>query len=196
MRQRRRRIPQAAEVDSSKANVSASQHALDEAIAQLNVAKARQATAMVQRRQSEATKPRQVELTEARYKASQAMVKQAEASLNQARLNVGYTNIMAPVSGIVSRKTAEPGIQVSPGQQIMAIVPLDDIWVTANFKETQLKKMNVGQKVEFDVDTLRRQPHLPWPHRQYCGSFGSEVQLASARKRDGQLCKSGAARAM
>lgn len=142
-----------ADVDSAKANVTASQHALDEAIAELNVSKARLATAMVQRRQSEETKPHQVELTQTRYQASEASVKQAQANLAQARLNVGYTNLVAPVSGVVSRKTAEPGMQVSPGQQIMAIVPLDDVWVTANFKETQLKKMVPGQKVEFDVDT-------------------------------------------
>lgn len=142
-----------AEVDSSKANITGSQHALDEAIAQLSVAKARLSTAIVQRRQSEALRPRQAEVSQARFKQSQAQVKQAEANLNQARLNLGYTTIVAPVSGVVSRKTAEPGMQVSPGQQIMAIVPLDDVWVTANFKETQLKKMVPGQKVEFDVDT-------------------------------------------
>ena len=140
-------------VDSAKANISGSQHALDESLAELNVAKARLSMAIVQRRQSEALQPRQKELTEARFKQSQAQVKQAEANLNQARLNIGYTNIVAPVSGVVSRKTAEPGMQISPGQQIMAIVPLDDVWVTANFKETQLKKMVPGQKVEFDVDT-------------------------------------------
>ncbi len=143
-----------AEVDSAKANVTQSQHALEEAIAQLNVAKARQATAAVQRHQSQEILPRQQELTEARLKAAQAMVKQAEANLHQAKLNVGYTVISAPVSGVVSRKTAEPGMQVSPGQQIMAIVPLDDVWVVANFKETQLRKMKVGQKVEFDADTF------------------------------------------
>ena len=143
-----------ADVDSSKANVSASQHALDEASAQLNVAKARLQTALVQRRQSEQTRPKQEQVTEARFKASEAMVKQAQANVNQARLNLGYTNIVAPLSGIVSRKVAEPGMHVTPGQEIMAIVPLDDVWVTANFKETQLKKMAVGQKVEFDVDTF------------------------------------------
>jgi membrane fusion protein (multidrug efflux system) len=143
----------AADVDSSKANISASQHALDEAGAELNVAKAKLATAMVQRRQSEETRPHQEEVTAARYKQSEAMVKQAQASLNQARLNIGYTSIVAPVSGVVSRKVAEPGMQVSIGQQVMALVPLDDVWVTANFKETQLKRIVAGQKVEFDVDT-------------------------------------------
>ena len=143
-----------AEVESSKANVIASQNAMDEAIAQMNVSKARFSTALVQRRQSEQTKPREQELTEARLKASQAMVKQAQANLNQARLNLGYTSLVSPVNGIVSRKSAELGMRVSPGQELMAIVPLDDVWVTANFKETQLKKMVVGQKVELEADTF------------------------------------------
>lgn len=143
-----------AEVASSQANVVASQHALDEAVAQVNVAKARFATSVVQRRQSEQTRPRQREVTEARFKASEAMVKQAEANLRQARLNISYTTLVAPVNGIVSRKSAELGMRVSPGQEIMAIVPLEDVWITANFKETQLKKMAVGQKVTFEADTF------------------------------------------
>ncbi len=80
------------------------------------------------------------------------MVKQAQANVNQARLNLGYTNIVAPVSGIVSRKVAEPGMHVTPGQEIMAIVPLDDVWVTANFKETQLAHMRPGDHVRMTVD--------------------------------------------
>jgi membrane fusion protein (multidrug efflux system) len=59
----------------------------------------------------------------------------------------------APVEGVVSKKSAEPGMQLAAGQEIMALVPLDDVWITANFKETQLKKMHVGQKVEIEVDT-------------------------------------------
>jgi membrane fusion protein, multidrug efflux system len=92
-------------------------------------------------------------VSQARYKSAQAQVKQRQADLDQAKLNVGYTVLRAPVDGIVSRKNAEPGMQVSPGQQIMALVPLDDVWVTANFKETQLRKMRVGQKVDIEVDT-------------------------------------------
>jgi membrane fusion protein (multidrug efflux system) len=163
----------AAEVDSSKANVVASQHALDEAVAQLNVSKARLATAQVQRRQSEQTKPRQEEVTAARYKQSEALVKQAQANLNQARLNLGYTNLIAPVNGVVSRKIAEPGMQVSIGQEIMALVPLDDVWVTANFKETQLKKMAVGQKVDIEVDT--------YGSRKYRGHVDSIAAASGAR---------------
>ena len=146
MRQRQPRSSAAADVDSSKANVNAAQHALDEAMAELNVQKARLATAMVQRRQSQETQPRQEELTQARFKASEAMVRQSQASLNQAQLNLGYTTIVAPVSGVVSRKVAEPGMQVSTGQQVMVLVPLDDVWVTANFKENTVEEDGTGSE--------------------------------------------------
>jgi membrane fusion protein (multidrug efflux system) len=143
----------AAAVDSAKADASASRHALDQAVAELGQAKARLVTAMAQQRQSEEASPKQRQVSEARYKQAQAQARQAEANVNQARLNLSYALIKAPVDGVVSRKTAEPGMQLSIGQQIMALVPLDDVWITANFKETQLRKMRVGQKVEIEVDT-------------------------------------------
>lgn len=143
----------AAQVDSAKADIVEAQHTIDQAAAELNVAKARLATAAVQRRQSEQIRPKQEAVSAARYKQAQAQLQQSQANLDQAKLNVGYTVIRAPVDGVVSRKNAEPGMQVAPGQQIMALVPLDDVWVTANFKETQLKGMRVGQRVEIEVDT-------------------------------------------
>lgn len=143
----------AAQVEAARADVVTSQHTLDQAIAQVDQAKAALATAAVQRRQSEATKPRQAELIKARYDQAVAEANQQRAAVDQAKLNLNYTLIKAPVDGIVSRKTAEPGMQVSPGQQLMAVIPLEDIWITANFKETQLKKMRPWQKVEVEVDT-------------------------------------------
>lgn len=142
-----------AEVDSAKANILGAQNSLDQSIAQLNEAKARLSAAQIQRRQSQEIQPKQVAVSEARYKQAQAQVQQAQAAVDQAQLNLGYTTIRAPVDGIVSRKNAEPGMHVSTGQQVMAIIPLDDVWVTANFKETQLKNMRVGQKVEIEVDS-------------------------------------------
>jgi len=79
------------------------------------------------------------------------------AALEQARLNLGYCVIFSPVTGIVGKKTVEIGQNVSPGQQLMAVVPLDDIWVTANFKETQLARMKSGQRVKFSVDAYSRE---------------------------------------
>ena len=70
--------------------------------------------------------------------SAEAHVQQAKATLAQAELNLQYTTVKAPVKGIVSRKSVEPGQVVQPGQPLMALIPLDDVWVTANFKETQL----------------------------------------------------------
>jgi len=79
-------------------------------------------------------------------------VQLAKAALDQARLNLEYTTIKAPLSGIVSRKTVETGQVVQPGQPLMAIIPPEDIWVTANFKETQLAVMRPGQSGTVSVD--------------------------------------------
>ncbi len=143
----------AAQVEAAKSAITEAQHNFDQSAAQLGQARARLTSALVQERQSREIRPKQVAVSQARFKSAQAQVRQRQADLNQAKLNMGYTVIRAPVDGVVSRKSAEPGMQVSPGQQIMALVPLDDVWVTANFKETQLRKMRVGQKVEIEVDT-------------------------------------------
>ncbi len=106
--------------------------------------------------QAARTAPEQVAVSRARSKGAEASVGQAKAALEQARINLGYTKVVAPVDGIVGRKGVEKGQYVQPGQQLFVIVPLDDIWVTANFKETQLRHMRPGQRVRIAVDTYRR----------------------------------------
>ena len=81
---------------------------------------------------------------------------QAEAGMRTAELNLQYTKIYAPVSGVIGRKTVEVGQHIQPGQTLLTIVPLDDIWVTANFKETQLKLIRPGQPVRIHVDAFDR----------------------------------------
>jgi membrane fusion protein, multidrug efflux system len=120
-----------------------------EAAIQQAQAKVPQADASIQ---SAMTRPQQVSQSEARAKSAAAKVAELQAQLDQAKLNLSYTIIVAPVSGIIGKKTAEIGQNVSPGEQLMAVVPLDDVWVTANFKETQLRKMKPGQNVKFSVD--------------------------------------------
>lgn len=142
----------AAQVTSGRAEILEAQHMLDQAVAQVDEAKARLATATVQRHQSEQLESKQRAVTAARFESAKATAKQKRADLDQAKLNLDYTILKAPVDGVVTRKTAEPGIQVAAGQQLMAIVPIEDVWVTANFKETQLRKMRVGQRVEIEVD--------------------------------------------
>ncbi len=100
--------------------------------------------------------PQQVSDARARSDSATGYVEQARADVRTAQLNLSYTKIYAPVSGVVGRKTVELGQRVQPGQSLLAIVPLDDIWVTANFKETQLRRMRPGQPVTVRVDTFGR----------------------------------------
>ena len=76
--------------------------------------------------------------------------------MHTAQLNLSYTKLYAPVSGVIGRKTVELGHRVQPGQGLLVIVPVDDIWITANYKETQLKRMRPGQRVSIHVDTFDR----------------------------------------
>ena len=101
------------------------------------------------------TGPQQVSSTKARARAAIADVEQKRALLEQAELNLQYTKIVAPVSGEVN-KTVVVGLNVQPGQQLLTVVPLDEVWVTANFKETQLRHMRVGQKATIHVDSTGR----------------------------------------
>jgi membrane fusion protein, multidrug efflux system len=102
------------------------------------------------------TAPHQV--TDARAKAESAagQLHQATADVHTAELNLSYTKVYAPVTGVIGRKTVELGHRVQPGQGLLVIVPLDDIWVTANYKETQMKRMRAGQSVSIHVDTFGR----------------------------------------
>src|SRR5581483_8682670 len=86
----------------------------------------------------------------------QATAERDQTLLDQALLNFSYTKILAPVDGVIGRKTAERGQSVAPGQQLMVDVPLHDLWVTANFKETQLKQMHPGQRATIHVDAYDR----------------------------------------
>jgi membrane fusion protein (multidrug efflux system) len=88
-----------------------------------------------------------------RAQSAEATVEQKKAELDAAQLNLQYTTVVSPVNGVVTNRTVEVGQNVQPGQEMMRIINLDDIWVTANFKETQLRKMTVGQAVTIHADT-------------------------------------------
>jgi len=122
-----------------------------------NIAQAR--SLVVQRdAQIDAARIAPQQVTDARAKSESAggHLEQARADLHTAQLNLSYTKLYAPVSGVIGRKTVELGHRIQPGQSLLAIVPLDDIWITANFKETQLKQMRPGQLVTIRVDTFGR----------------------------------------
>jgi membrane fusion protein (multidrug efflux system) len=95
-------------------------------------------------------------VTRARAGAASAQVQRAQAALDQAKLNLEYTTIRAAEAGIVSRKTVEPGQVLQSGQPLMALVAISDLWVVANFKETQLKNMEVGDPTTIHVDAYDR----------------------------------------
>jgi membrane fusion protein, multidrug efflux system len=95
---------------------------------------------------------KQVTIRAADASSAEAAVDQARANLEAAQLQLDYTTIIAPVEGVVTRKSVEVGQVVQPGQGLMVLIPLQDIWVTANFKETQLANVHRGQKAEVHVD--------------------------------------------
>jgi membrane fusion protein (multidrug efflux system) len=104
-----------------------------------------------------ASAPQQVASSRAKAAAAVSDADRAKAQLTIAQLNLNYTRLIAPVSGIIGRKNVEAGQRVQPGQQLLTIIPLDDIWITANFKETQLRKMKPGQAVTFNADASGHQ---------------------------------------
>jgi membrane fusion protein (multidrug efflux system) len=141
----------AAAVESAKAQVVEAQTGIMAAQSRLNGARGGVAQANAQLRQAQ-TAPEQIQAIRARAEAAQALVAQREAAVKQAELNLEYATVKAPVKGLVSRKSVEPGQVIQPGQPLMTIIPLDEVWITANFKETQLEDMRVGQRVKIDVD--------------------------------------------
>jgi membrane fusion protein (multidrug efflux system) len=132
-----------AAVAAARANESAAQQFVRQARSRLTQAEANH--------QSAETGPQQVSSTRARVSALIADVAQRRALLEQAELNLQYTKIVAPVSGEVN-KSVVVGLNVQPGQQLLTVVPLNEVWVTANFKEAQLKHIRIGQRAEIHVD--------------------------------------------
>jgi membrane fusion protein (multidrug efflux system) len=128
----------------------------EEAAAEQDVAEARsRLIEAVARNESAQAGPQRVASTRARALSAVADVAQKTAELEQAKLNLGYTRILAPVTGEVNKRVVV-GLNVDPGEQMLTVVPLDQVWITANFKETQLKHMRVGQKAKIDLDSNGR----------------------------------------
>lgn len=106
--------------------------------------------------QAQKNAPQQVAVQQATLGARRAAVDAAQAALEVAKLNLTYTKITSPVTGQIGRKAVEVGMRIEPGQLLMAVVPAEDIWITANFKETQLQRMKPGQRATVSVDALGR----------------------------------------
>ena len=131
--------------------------------------------------------PQQIESSRARAAAAVSEADRAHAQLTTAQLNLAYTQIIAPVSGIVGRKTVEAGQRIQPGQQLLTIIPLDDIWITANCKETQLRYMKPGQPVTIYADSTGKnyRGHVD----ALGGATGSKFSLLPAENATGNYVK-------
>jgi membrane fusion protein (multidrug efflux system) len=142
-----------AAADAARSDVTAAEATI--ATAEQRARQARGSATQAQAALNQArTAPQQLQVTKARAAVAEAQVQHAQSTLDQAHLNLERTKIVAAAAGTVSRKSIEVGQVIQPGQPILALVALGDVWVTANFKETQLKNMRVGQTATVDVDAL------------------------------------------
>jgi len=163
---------QRAATDSAKSQVVEAEAGIRVAESKLLQARAGEQQARAGLRSAQ-TGPAQVAATRARALAAEAHAQQARASLAQAELNLQYTTIKAAVKGVVSRKTAQIGQVIQPGQPLMALVPYEDVWITANFKETQLQNMRPGQSATVKVDA--------YGGREYKGHVDSIAAATGSR---------------
>jgi membrane fusion protein (multidrug efflux system) len=170
-----------AAVLEAQANVLAQQNAV-------STAQARLASAQAQARQSVKNAPGQVKVEQSRAAAAAAAVKQAEARVEQARLNLSYTKITAPSAGIVNKKNVEIGGNLATGQDLLTIIPLTDLWVTANFKETQLEKMRPCQPVTIKIDAYGGRK-FSGRVTQVGGATGSRLSLFPPENATGNYVK-------
>jgi membrane fusion protein, multidrug efflux system len=170
---------QKAAVTEAQQNVLAAQNSIDQARARVGQADATVEGAM--------TGPQQVKSSQARAQAAEAKVAQKRAEVEQAELNLKYTTISAPATGIVARRSVEVGQYVEPGQLLMAIVDLSHVWVVANFKETQLRDMKVGQSADLKVDANGRtyRGHI----ESLAGASGARFSLLPPENATGNYVK-------
>jgi membrane fusion protein (multidrug efflux system) len=154
--------------------------------AAVNAAQSRVAQAQAGLQSSQANR-KQVNVRQAEAGTASAAVEAARPNLAAAELQLSYTQIVAPVDGMVTRKTVEPGQTVAPGQSLMTIIPLHDVWVTANFKETQLANVRTGQKAEIDIDMYGRsvEGHVD----SIASATGSRLSLLPAENATGNFVK-------
>jgi membrane fusion protein (multidrug efflux system) len=140
---------QAATVEANQASLQSSAQTVDQRRAQLSEAESRLA-------QYRRTAPQQIAIRRANVVSNRASAQSMQSQVEQAQLKLSYTKIVAPVAGIVMKRSAEIGEHISAGQQLMEIAQIGDVWVTANFKETQLRRVQPRQSVTIHVDALNK----------------------------------------
>ena len=175
-----------AAADATKAAVADARATEQAASDGVKVAHERESQAQAGLKYAE-TGPQQVAAQSARARQALAQVQQAQAQLDQAKLNLSYTKIVAPTAGIITRKSVEINQNLAPGQNLLTLVSLEGLWVTANFKETQLKHMSAGQAVEIEVDATGKTYH--GKVTQIGGATGSVLSLFPPENATGNYVK-------
>ena len=169
----------AATVEATRASADAAQQQVTQAQGKLVQAQANWANAK--------TAPKQMQVIRARAVSALAEAQRKKADLDQAALNLQYTKVIAPVNGIVSDRTVEVGQNVSPGQELLKVINLDDVWITADFKETQLRRMKVGQPVDIEVDANGKSYH--GKVNSIAGASGARFSLLPPENATGNYVK-------
>ena len=177
-----------ASAQAAAATLQAARASADVYASQIEQAQSKLAQANADLRTAD-TAPQTIRVTRARADSAQANADRKKAALDQAELNLQYTKVIAPVSGIVSNRTVEVGQNVQPGQEMMKVIPLGegDLWVTANFKETQLKSMKAGLAAEVAVDATGKtyKGHVD----SIAGASGDRFSLLPAENATGNYVK-------
>ena len=169
-----------ADLDSARALARSAQKSVEQQQLKLQQALSRQGEA-------NRNAPRQISIREANLAAKEAAVKAAEAAVERAKLDLAYCKVVAPVAGVVGKRDVEPGQHVQPGEELLAVVALDDLWVTANFKETQLEHLRIGQSVRIKVDALGVK--LDGTVESFAGASGARYSLLPPENATGNYVK-------
>jgi membrane fusion protein (multidrug efflux system) len=182
-----------ANADATASSLKADREKLDQAGRSVDIAKAQLAAAEAKVAQAKAgvaaahADERQIFMRTADAQAKIAKVQQQQAKVEAAKLNLSYTEIIAPVDGVATHKQVEVGQIVQQGQGLLVVVPLQNVWVTANFKETQLRKMKPGQKVDVHVDTYGKT--FPGHVDSIAGATGAVLSLLPPENATGNYVK-------
>jgi membrane fusion protein, multidrug efflux system len=161
------------EWQAAQERLEATRHEAEAAQASQEIARAKVTRSKAELRQSKAQEL-QSGVRKADYQSALADVEESKAALDQALLNLSYTSLHAPIGGMVTKRTVEPGQQFSAGQSMFVLVPLDKIWITANLKETQLARVQPGQRVRIKVDT--------YGHKTFYGTVDSIASSTGSRQ--------------
>jgi membrane fusion protein (multidrug efflux system) len=179
-------VPQA-EYDQRVSAADVAQAAVGSARQRVDQRKAKLQTAQSRLVEARANAPRQLVAREAGLSVRQANLELARAQLRQAELGLGYAKVAAPVSGVIGKRSVNVGDRVQPGQQLMSITQTGDLWVTANFRETQIDRMQAGQKVTVHVDAIDRD--YQGTVASFAGATGSRYSLLPPENATGNYVK-------